>query len=265
MLADAAALEVEEGLLVELADGGAVGAHDVVGEDLELGLSVDLGAGREQEVLVHLVGLGLLGARADENASGENAPGLAGEQSLVHLVRLGAGSGMIDERVVVDVAVAVGVVEAEEAHLGAGSGQRDVDVAPRELSSEVDGDRRDAAVASLVDVDGGDVVSAGALTLEGGEAEVGAGGGDDLGNGVGEVLTAVEALVADEDGRAAVRSGDDEGPWVGRGLLRPGGDEQEIDGFAGGDAVGNVNEGPVVEEGGVERGEAVVVGGGDSG
>ena len=38
---DAAGAQVEQGRLVELADAGAMGAFDVVGEDFELGLGVD--------------------------------------------------------------------------------------------------------------------------------------------------------------------------------------------------------------------------------
>ena len=48
---NAAAGEVEEGVAVELADGRAVGAFDVVGEDFELGLGVDRRAARQQQAL----------------------------------------------------------------------------------------------------------------------------------------------------------------------------------------------------------------------
>ena len=44
-LGDAAGAEIEERVLVEIADRGAVAAFHVVGEDLELGLGVDMRRG----------------------------------------------------------------------------------------------------------------------------------------------------------------------------------------------------------------------------
>ena len=60
---DAAGAQVVQGGLVELADGGAVLAGDVVGQDLESGLGVDLGPVGQQEVVVGLLGVGAVGAR----------------------------------------------------------------------------------------------------------------------------------------------------------------------------------------------------------
>ena len=59
--ADAAGAQVEDRVLIELADGRPVGALHVVGIDLELRLGVDLRLVGEQQVLVGLLGVGLLG------------------------------------------------------------------------------------------------------------------------------------------------------------------------------------------------------------
>src|SRR4051812_10746516 len=69
------ARHVEEGAAVELADGRAVGAFDVVGEDLELGLGVDRRAPGEEQALQRLLAVGLLGAARDLDPGGDRAGG----------------------------------------------------------------------------------------------------------------------------------------------------------------------------------------------
>ena len=70
---NAAAGHVEEGVAVELADGGAVGAFDVVGEDLELGLGVDRRGAREEQALQRLLAVRLLGVAGDLDPGGDRA------------------------------------------------------------------------------------------------------------------------------------------------------------------------------------------------
>ena len=69
--------EVKEGIPVELAHGGPVGALDVVGVDLELGLGRDVGVAGEEQVAVGLVGVRLLRLLADVDLPPEDAPGRA--------------------------------------------------------------------------------------------------------------------------------------------------------------------------------------------
>ena len=63
LLVHCAASQVEELVFVELADGGAVCALDVVGEDFELRLRVNGGVLREKQVAVGLLRICLLRAR----------------------------------------------------------------------------------------------------------------------------------------------------------------------------------------------------------
>ena len=63
--ADAAAVEVEERLRVELADRRAMRAFHVVGEDLELGLGIDRRRALEQQPLQRLLAIGLLRVARD--------------------------------------------------------------------------------------------------------------------------------------------------------------------------------------------------------
>ena len=66
---DASAAQIVNRFVVELADGRAVRAFHIVGIDLELWLRVGGGVVGEQQVLVRLLGVGLLRVRPDEDAS----------------------------------------------------------------------------------------------------------------------------------------------------------------------------------------------------
>src|SRR6185295_2408994 len=72
-----AGTEVEDRVLVELADGRAVGAPDVVGVDLELWIGIRDRFGREQQVAVRLLGVRLLRALVNVDQSVEHRPRLA--------------------------------------------------------------------------------------------------------------------------------------------------------------------------------------------
>ena len=98
VLRDAARLEIEQKLLVDLARGRAVAAHHVVGEDLELGLGIELGRLGEQERLGHLLAVGLLRVGRDDDLALEHAARLAVEHGLEQLAAGAAGHGMLDEQ-----------------------------------------------------------------------------------------------------------------------------------------------------------------------
>ena len=98
----AARLQVEQRVFVELADGGAVGALHVVGEDLELRVGVDLRVVREQQRPIGLLGVGLLRVGTHEDAAVEHRLRLAGQDALVELVAGAVRRGVVDRGVVVD-------------------------------------------------------------------------------------------------------------------------------------------------------------------
>src|SRR6266576_3660582 len=79
---EAAAAEVVERRFVERADGGAVRALHVVGVDLELGLAVGPGLGREQQIVVGLLGVGALRARPHDDSAVEDAVRLLAQQAV---------------------------------------------------------------------------------------------------------------------------------------------------------------------------------------
>ena len=60
LFVDASLLHVEEGGLVELSGGGAMGSFDIIGIDLQLGLGTHLSGVGEQEVAVGLMRFDLL-------------------------------------------------------------------------------------------------------------------------------------------------------------------------------------------------------------
>ena len=85
-LGDAALLGVEQRLLVQGPDGVAMGAGDVVGEDLQLRLGVHLGpVGEDQRVVAH-PGVRAVGAGLDDDAALEHATRLVGDHALGQLV-----------------------------------------------------------------------------------------------------------------------------------------------------------------------------------
>ena len=113
-VANATGAQIEQSIFVELADGGSVRTLDVVGVDFELGLGVDLGRLREQEVLVGLVGVGFLRGLVNVDLAAKDAGGPAAEDALVEFVALAVRLGVFDERVVIDVLCPVFDVEAVE-------------------------------------------------------------------------------------------------------------------------------------------------------
>src|SRR5690606_27726731 len=98
-LGDAARAQVEQSSRIELTDRRAMAALDVVGVDLELGLRVELGSRREQEITAGLMRIGLLRARMDQHLAVEDsAPASVCNAAVV----LGARSmrrDVLDERV----------------------------------------------------------------------------------------------------------------------------------------------------------------------
>ena len=80
---DAARLQVEHCFGVQLADGRAVRAAHVVGQNLQFGLGVDDGVVGEHQVLVGLLGVGLLRVLADEDLAVEDRARVAVQNALV--------------------------------------------------------------------------------------------------------------------------------------------------------------------------------------
>ena len=79
---DSARAHVVDGVLVHAADGRSVGALDVVGVDLQLGLGASQRGRREQQIWIGLLGVGLLRVLANDDAAAEDAAPLVVEDPL---------------------------------------------------------------------------------------------------------------------------------------------------------------------------------------
>src|SRR5512135_1685778 len=98
ILGDAAGLEIEQQLLVDLTRGRAMAADHVVGENLKLGFRVELRRLREQQRLRHLLAVGLLRIGRDDDLALENTARLAVENRLEQLAAGATRHGMLDEQ-----------------------------------------------------------------------------------------------------------------------------------------------------------------------
>src|SRR5437867_5637195 len=126
--ADAAGTQVEKGILIETADGGAMVALHIVGANFQLRLGVDHRAIREQQILVGLPGVGLLRVRAHEDPAIEDPARPSVEDALVELAAGTVWPGVVDARVVVHMLSAGSKVEAVEHALRSLSIQHRVDI-----------------------------------------------------------------------------------------------------------------------------------------
>ena len=109
---------IEQGGIVELADGGTVGTLDIVGIDLEHRLGVHAGfAGGRQVLVGHLRG-GLLGSLLHQDTACEGSCGAVVEHVLIQFAARAMGRMMSDERVVVDMLLLVGNDTTVAAALG---------------------------------------------------------------------------------------------------------------------------------------------------
>ena len=94
-------------------------ASDVVRQDLELWLGIDRGVPREQEVVIGLDRVRLLGIFSYDDLAAEDAARLAGEDALVQLLAIAVRPGVVDHRVSVGVLTTADQEKAVEGAFGA--------------------------------------------------------------------------------------------------------------------------------------------------
>src|SRR4030095_7339206 len=102
----------------------------------ELRLGVHARLRREQEILVALLGVGLVRALADEDAAVEDGARALVEDALVVLPARAVRLTVVDERVRVGVLPRADEVEAIHAALRALAAEDDLDAVPRELRAQ---------------------------------------------------------------------------------------------------------------------------------
>ena len=124
---DAARLQVKEALRVDRADGGAVGAADVVVVDLEHRDRGRLGVVGEHQVAVGLVGVGAGGALLDPDQSGVDRPRGVLQRAFEEQVGGGVADLVVLQGVEVEELLAGGEVDALQ--LGRGAAALEVGLA----------------------------------------------------------------------------------------------------------------------------------------
>ena len=143
---NAAAAQVEQLLGIEFADRRAMAAFHVVGENLEFRLGIDLGVGRQQQRLVHLIAVGLLRCAGDLDLALEHAARAAGQHVLHRLAR-GAVRRVWPTTVVKSACCDAGQeLRGVQMRDRAGAAQRGVDLGARQAGAEV---QREAVVGGI--------------------------------------------------------------------------------------------------------------------
>ncbi len=202
MLADAAAAQVEERARIERSDGGAVRAFHVVGIDLELRLAVGVRVSREQQVVVGLLRVGLLGARTHDDAAREYATRLVVEHTVEILVTLTVVSGMVDRRMMIGVLLTGQEVQSVEDQPATRTRQDGADVVPRERRPECHHVQVDRTVPTLMRLCRRHVIGARALALDAMIIDPRRLSHHDFGDAVGPVGAVAERRVRLDDARA---------------------------------------------------------------
>ena len=255
----AARAQIENRVVVELPDRRAVRALHVVGKDLELRLGVDRRVVRQQQRPVGLLRVGLLRVDAHDDLAVEDRARAAAEDALVDLVARAVRLGVIDRRVRVDQPLAVGQVQAVQRALGAFAVEHRDDVVADDAAAEREGVGRDVAAARGMDVHARDVERVDALFLDLVVIDDRVLAGDDFGHGVGEMLLPRRADVGLDDLHLAAVAGNDERARVRHRRRCDAPSLVDTNRICSGcskiEAVGHGDEGAVVRERGVERGE----------
>ena len=257
ILRDPPGARVVDGALVELADGRAMAALHVVGEDLELRLGVDLRVRRQQEIVVALARVGVLRVPMDQHPPVEHPPTVPVEEPLVDLLAGPPGLAMVHPGMEVDVLSPAGDVEPVEDDAGPGPLQGHVDPVAHEPPSELDGVRSETAPGrhERLDVPG---VPGGSILLEQQVVlDLGPLADRDAGERIGELRASAGSEVVLDDRRPGVLCGLHQDDRVARHVGFAPGHEHELDRPIDPRAAPDRDHRPVAEEGPVEVGERI--------
>ena len=153
-LRDAARLQVEDGLLIELANRRPVRATNIVGVNLQLRFGMDGGVFGKNEIPVCLLGVSLLRVRTNDDLPIKNRGGCSTQNAFIQLMARAMGLRMIDRRVIVDMLAAGRHVKAIDGSFR--SFREDgIDVVPYQAAAaERNGMRREIRVAADLDLEG---------------------------------------------------------------------------------------------------------------
>ena len=251
-------MQVEQLRRIELPDRRAVGTLDVVGENLELRLGVDRRVVGEEQYLVRLLGVGLLGVFADKNLAVEDAVRSAIEDTLVEFMARAIRLGVIDDGEVIEVLLAVREVEAVDSRFSVLAVEADADLVAHQGAAEREVVRRKVALGRLHDLCIGDVIRGSAFLLHLHVIDDGAFRERDLGDGVGEVDAFAE--IALDDGRLGVfADGDQRARMRDRRLAAGVREVDDLDRLLKNFAIGHDDIGAIREKARVQGGESAVL------
>ena len=250
-------MQVEERFVVELADGGAVGAAHVVVHDLQHRYRVGVGGLGQQQVAVGLVGIGAAGALLDADQARVHAARGVAQRAFEKQVGGGVADHVRLQRVVVE-ELAAGP-EEQSLQLGAGAGtvQHRFDAGLGEAAAEADVDDAHGGLLLRDHFLVGELPGVVAPALQRHVADVGAAAGEHLDRAAGQrgrLQGRREELVDVVELRAI--AGHDQGvrqhrrPAAGRPELA---DERLLHAHA----IGDVEEGAAAEERAMQRRQLV--------
>ena len=171
LLAEAAALQIEETVLVYLPAGGSVATLNVVSVDPESGLHVDLGLVGKEEVLVFLPGVHLLGVLADGYAAVEGGPGAPAENALVEFAAGGVRLGVVDDYLVVHLLGTAGQVQPVKGAAAFGRVQQGGQVVSYQVAAHVEASRRKARAGPENGLSGANVEALVTVPLDAGSSQ----------------------------------------------------------------------------------------------
>lgn len=166
VMTDSARSQIEERLLIELANRCTMGAFNVVRIDLELGLGVDACLLGKDKIAIGLFGIGFLGVLSHEDLAIEHAFGVAIEDPIVVLVAVAKGFGMIDEGMMIDMLAAMHKIESVHGTLGVFGAENRLNVVARQAGPRGDRVREEIRVAALLDLNHRHVKGVGIFVLK---------------------------------------------------------------------------------------------------
>src|SRR5262249_29131685 len=205
---------------------------DVVGKNLQLRLGVDGRVLRQEQHLVGLLGIGLLGVLANENLAVENPVRFSVQDALVQFVAGAARLGVVDGGEVVDVLAAARQVQTVDGGLAALAVELNADFVADQSAAQRQKMRFEIAAAVQAHLRGGNVVSRQTFALELVMVNDRTFAGHDLGDGIGQIAIVLQAQVNLDDLQSAALANNDQiARMRGNGFAAGPGDENKVNGL----------------------------------
>ena len=255
---NAARLEIEQQVLVEIARGRAVAALHVVGVDFELRLVVGLGVFRQQQRVRRHLGVGLLRVRPHDDLALEHAAALVVEHGLEHFAALAVRHRVIHHQRRVGMLAALEQARAADVGDRALPAEAQEQLVARDRAADVEHEGVEARMRADVGHQRGDVQRLVALARDLDVIDMRVVGDGKLQRGVRLIVAAVRAFVALDDHRARALLDHDERAGEQRGRLVAGRGEHQMDRPLDRGAGRHMDHDAVAHEGGVERDRHVV-------